>query len=580
MKFNPLTDLTPSQRDTAVKQLGGATENELLAISRSLRNTTSLTSSIASSLRRDNLDLQSDLSTISKLDERLKRIVPIIPEKFGEAGSIFPDKKPPDPMAGFKLPKFPKFPKFPLPGAPVLQPQSQPQPQQQTEPQREPRRKPQWEWPQLPPIWWPKLPDFEGIPGLAFRKGTDIIASADKKLTDLGQNLDKFLKEKPGTAMAMDLGMGGFGTAAREIFAISPQLARSVRSPQVQVFMQKLATLGQGRGYAAPVTPITSTQPTPLTLPKPPPITAAKVAPRTPVSLTAPYEELIKGLPTATGGRLGGQSVFARKPLLKGFKAGGLFRKGSAITEEELAFRQFLEDAGLSARAAKLSDPKYFPQTPGEIAARYDVLKELELADKTFARVTGPGSRIPKTAITKVDIRSFFDDVASGDLPIPNNTIAEIIGLKDPELRKRFLYYLRQAPKGQKQQNEGFLRKMAKGLELLPNGTQDDKDTAIKTIMRFLRPSGPESKDSRRFLYNKLRQADKFADDVSFEEYLTKGEAEQLRIPEIEKMLQEMFEKNISGPQSSILGMPGSMDIASLGIDTSVEVQEIYYIVG
>ena len=577
MKFNPLTDLTPSQRDTAVKQLGGATENELLAISRSLRNTTSLTSSIASSLRRDNLDLQSDLSTISKLDERLKRIVPIIPEKFGEAGNIFPDKKPPDPMAGFKLPKFPKFPKFPLPGAPVLQPQPQPQPQ----PQREP--KPEFEWPNIPVLPPIRLPDFEGIPGLAFRKGSDIIASADKKLTELGQNLDKFLKEKPGTAMAMDLGMGGFGTAARGIVAISPLLLRGL-GPRAQVFLQRAFS---GAPRYTPVAPITSTygrqigpQAAPLTLPKPPPITAAKVAPRTPVSLTAPYEELIKGLPTATGGRLGGQSVFARKPLLKGFKAGGLFRKGPAITEEELAFRQFLEDAGLSARAAKLSDPKYFPQTPGEIAARYDVLKELELADKTFARVTGPGSRIPKTAITKVDIRSFFDDVASGDLPVPNNTIAEIIGLKDPELRKRFLYYLRQAPKGQKQQNEGFLRKMAKGLELLPNGTQDDKDTAIKTIMRFLRPSGPEAKDSRRFLYNKLRQADKFADDVSFEEYLTKGEVEQLRIPEIEKMLQEMFEKNISGPQSSILGMPGSMDIASLGIDTSVEVQEIYYIVG
>jgi hypothetical protein len=34
------------------------------------------------------------------------------------------------------------------------------------------------------------------------------------------------------------------------------------------------------------------------------------------------------------------------------------------------------------------------------------------------------------------------------------------------------------------------------------------------------------------------------------------------------------------GPQSSIIGAPKSMDLASLGIDTSVEIQEIYYIVG
>jgi len=34
------------------------------------------------------------------------------------------------------------------------------------------------------------------------------------------------------------------------------------------------------------------------------------------------------------------------------------------------------------------------------------------------------------------------------------------------------------------------------------------------------------------------------------------------------------------GPQSSVRATPLSMDIASLGIDTSVEIQEIYYIVG
>ena len=44
--------------------------------------------------------------------------------------------------------------------------------------------------------------------------------------------------------------------------------------------------------------------------------------------------------------------------------------------------------------------------------------------------------------------------------------------------------------------------------------------------------------------------------------------------------LPENYKVPPGGPQSSVMGRPRSMDLASLGIDTSVEVQEIYYIVG
>ena len=617
MAFNPIRDLSPIERDQAISELGGVTQREILSLSNSLRVTSVRTSTIVDQLRRKNTSLNSDLKKITDLDRRLRRIIPIIPGQPAVAGNIFGEygEESSGAAPGFDIPdfkfkkpkiRFPKFPRLPLISpVPVTQPQTQQQTQQQTQTQTDQQRQRQRTrvGQGSRPLGDTTKRDEEAEakpelqPGFSFplvlenaKKTADDLASRYKKLTENFSKATSFLDpiltpieqafkspEAGGAMTAIDMSL--MALPQGRIFAGSLGLAK---------LLQKVPNLFKRvYGGAAPVVPRrTSTYGDVPIGPQPASAVSKVKAPEvvkkipTPPSITAPYEEIAKSLPTATGARLGGQPVVKRAPLLGKFKSGGLFRKGPPVTEEELAFRTFLEDAGLSARAAKLSDPKYFPQTPGEIAARYDVLKELDVVDEAFARVIGGGAKIPKKMVvkpSKIDIRSFFDDIASGEKTIGSNTIADIIGLKDPELRSRFLYYLRQAPKGQKQQSEGFLNKIAKGLELLPNGTQDDKNVAIQTIMRFLRPSGPGVKDSRKFLYNKLKQADKFADDVPFEDFLTKGETEQLKIPEIEKMLQEMFEKNIN---SSIIGKPGSTDIASLGIDTTVEVQEIYYIVG
>ena len=248
MKFNPLTDLTVSQRDTAVKQLGGITGTEIGNLASSLRTASQRTSQIVDVLRRDNTKTNSDLNKIMDLDRRLKRVIPIIPEKFGEAGNIFPDRQP-IPEGGISLPRLPKFPKFPPVGGPAPGPVTVPNPGPVTIPEFEwwgdgvfeppvgvPGRQPQDQPGRpLPPIGIPGAPGIPGLPippipamPLAFRQGTDIIASADKKLTELGKNLDKFLTEKPGTAMGIDLAMGGFGTTTRGVVAISPFLLRNL----------------------------------------------------------------------------------------------------------------------------------------------------------------------------------------------------------------------------------------------------------------------------------------------------------------------------------------------------------------
>jgi hypothetical protein len=122
MKFNPIKDLTPFDRNKAVKQLGGVTDEEISSLSRGLRDTSLKTSAIVDQLRRDVSLLKRDLDKISELDRRLKRVIPIIPGQGAVAGNIFPEDKP-GPSGGLNIP-IPKFPKIPpFTPAPTPQPQ-------------------------------------------------------------------------------------------------------------------------------------------------------------------------------------------------------------------------------------------------------------------------------------------------------------------------------------------------------------------------------------------------------------------------------------------------------------------------
>ena len=597
MKFNPLTDLTVSQRDTAVKQLGGITGTEIGNLASSLRTASQRTSQIVDVLRRDNTKTNSDLNKIMDLDRRLKRVIPIIPERFGEAGNIFPDRQP-IPEGGISLPRLPKFPKIPPVGGPVPTPVPTPTPVPSPVPTPAPVPTPVPTPTPFPfPPLLPPFPDFEGLPGLAFRQGADIIASADKKLTDLGKNLDKFLTEKPGTAMAMDLGMGGFGTAASGIFAISPFLLRNL-SPRAQLLLQ---TAFSGAPRYTPAAPITSTygrqigpQAAPLTLPKPPPITAAKVAPKTaaiPSQLSAPYEEILKGVSYATreGAPIGGTTVRRRAPLMQGFQTGGLYRRGPAITPEEQAMRQALMDIADEKILKMFDDPSNVYSQLARADVDKIVARTYKRADDIAEQIFGIKSAPAKTVTTSMRVlkspRDFMNSFMEGDVVIPSGSVADILGLNNDALRKRFGYYLLQAPPGKKEQYANFIYKISKGLGIIPGKSVNQlDDSTVKFLMRFFRPSASASTDIRPGIFQKLKDKNFIDKDRLFGEFLSLDDIKNLKepaqIPGVPdpKLLSPGAE--VLGPRSSIIGKPGTMDLASLGIDTSVEIQEIYYIVG
>ena len=597
MKFNPLTDLTVSQRDTAVKQLGGITGTEIGNLASSLRTASQRTSQIVDVLRRDNTKTNSDLNKIMDLDRRLKRVIPIIPERFGEAGNIFPDRQP-IPEGGISLPRLPKFPKIPPVGGPVPTPVPTPTPVPSPVPTPAPVPTPVPTPTPFPfPPLLPPFPDFEGLPGLAFRQGADIIASADKKLTELGKNLDKFLTEKPGTAMAMDLGMGGFGTAASGIFAISPFLLRNL-SPRAQLLLQ---TAFSGAPRYTPAAPITSTygrqigpQAAPLTLPKPPPITAAKVAPKTAAissQLSAPYEEILKGVSYATreGAPIGGTTVRRRAPLMQGFQTGGLYRRGPAITPEEQAMRQALMDIADEKILKMFDDPSNVYSQLARADVDKIVARTYKRADDIAEQIFGIKSAPAKTVTTSMRVlkspRDFMNSFMEGDVVIPSGSVADILGLNNDALRKRFGYYLLQAPPGKKEQYANFIYKISKGLGIIPGKSVNQlDDSTVKFLMRFFRPSASASTDIRPGIFQKLKDKNFIDKDRLFGEFLSLDDIKNLKepaqIPGVPdpKLLSPGAE--VLGPRSSIIGKPGTMDLASLGIDTSVEIQEIYYIVG
>jgi len=132
-QFNPFTDLSPVDKDRAIEQLGGATENNLQQLQFRLRFTSEYTKQFLNVLRDKNKSFKKDLDRIKVLDERLKREIPVIPGMAGIAGNIFGEEGfPPGPLKGF--PGFPgglpgRIPRRPRQPSPV--PQEVPQEQTQ-----------------------------------------------------------------------------------------------------------------------------------------------------------------------------------------------------------------------------------------------------------------------------------------------------------------------------------------------------------------------------------------------------------------------------------------------------------------
>ena len=388
----------------------------------------------------------------------------------------------------------------------------------------------------------------------------------------------------------------GFGYKATSLFLMNPAVLRLLPKA-TQQFVQRLfpgvATAARrGRTSTYGDVPIGPQPASPMA--KPGPLRPDQVAPRAArmSQLSAPYEEIVKGLSYATreGRRIGGTTVRRRAPLMQGFETGGLFRRGPAITLEEQAMRQALMDIADERTLRMLDDPKNVYSQLARAEVDKIVAQTYKRADDIAEQIFGIKTKPAKKAVTSMNIlkspRNFMNSFMEGDIGIPPGSVADILGLNNDALRKRFGYYLLQAPPGKKEQYSNFIYKISKGLGIVPGKSvnQLDDDT-VKFLMRFFRPSASASTDIRPGIFRKLKEGNFIEKDRLFGDFLSLDDIKNLKdpaqIPGVPdpKLLAPGTGK-VFDPQSSMIGKPGTIDIASLGIDTSVEVQEIYYIVG
>jgi len=270
-KFNPFTDLSPVDKDRAIEQLGGATENNLRQLQFRLRFTSEYTKQFLNILKDKNKSFKRDLDRIKVLDERLKRNIPIIPGMAGVAGNIFGEEGyPPGPFKG--LPPFP----FDLPGniprgprQPTPQPVPAPVPAPAPVPDavKEPKEVPQPETqPELPPL----IPGIPRIPRLIPE-----IPGLEQGLAVLENKVEKFFNDPA----SMVLGAGGFGPQALRVFPAGARfLAKLKLDP-------KLLDIFKKPPPKDPPTP--STQGQPQTRPDVK-IIETKLPPRTPEQTPVP----------------------------------------------------------------------------------------------------------------------------------------------------------------------------------------------------------------------------------------------------------------------------------------------------
>ena len=610
MKFNPIKDLTPFDRNKAVKQLGGVTEQEISSLSSGLRDTSLRTSAIVDQLRRDVSLLKRDLDKISELDRRLKRVIPIIPGQGAVAGNIFPEDKP-GPSGGLNIP-IPKFPKIPPFAPPAPAPVNVPDPT--TVPERKPEKvpeKPPVSIPTFPFPFPPLIPPLDDLLPPVVAANTSIINKINDFAFKVGDDLVALSKLEPkgGKYQPMSpmeqlelvtmASPGGFGFKAGGMFLMNPAILRLLPKG-TQRFVQSLfGGAATSAPTVQPAIPLTSRMPRPGQLR---PDQVAPKSARIPTPPAAPsnlYDQLLKstrfGISSMgeVGAPLGGTRALRRAPLMKRFNTGGIFRQGT-VPEEVYAMRRALRDIGLDEEIAKIGDPRNLQSQ----LAKSDVLKQLGLADETFERIMGGGAKIPKKTVsptkffgpnryTATQIEQAIEVLKSSQargLAQPGS-VSSYMQLNHPEVRRGFLDYLLSAKKGDGSPNYGLYEKVLRQIGLLGDRPVQIDDDAFRFILNYHKKVGLDPDLLIKELLNKemlgketyVKYLDKIGDTIRSSKMspfnvkpLDVGPA---GVPGNQPLLP-------GGPQSSIMGRPKSMDLASLGIDTSVEVQEIYYIVG
>ena len=601
MKIDPIRDLAPIEKEEAVKELGGITSSEIADLSSSVRTTRNLTTQIVELFKRKNSSLKNDIATITKLDDQLKRSIPFIPGRAGIAGNLYGGA---DVSAGTSPAPIipPDFPDQPPPTPPTPSPKPSPSPAPVPEAEKVPeveipvpettpvprRERPGFQWPDIefpgipaiPPLI-PRLPDFASITKVggevtklyknfgdqAFALTSDFLQGKLPFQKEL-QARTPFLKpveEFINSPSSMAIGLTGGAAALTGTAAVAKQLQ----------------TASGLSGAVKPVAPIARPAATTAAAVKPPTV-STPVAPLTrgtPRPSPGVYEEIAGSLPApGAGGRLGGERVVTELPRTT---MPGAFRRGPAMTQEERAMREVLSQMGIEKEIARISDPaNLYSQL-----ARQAVESDVRRADKIFDRIVGGGTKITKKPISSErlfgpnrysaeQIQSAVDILKTGQSKGVSQpgSVGSYMQLDHPEVREGFLNYLLGA-KNTKEgvANYGFFEKVMRQTGLLGDAPTQMDDDVFRFLMNYHKKvnldPGPLIKQLNE---NNLIDPSTL---INYKDRINVIMDGAKSSPMVEPLIVP------KGPQSSIMPSPMSMDIASLGIDTSVEIQEIIYIV-
>jgi len=472
-QFNPFTDLSPVDKDRAIEQLGGATENNLQQLQFRLRFTSEYTKQFLNVLRDKNKSFKKDLDRIKVLDERLKRQIPVIPGMPGIAGNIFGEEGfPPGPLKG--------FPGFPggLPG-------------------RIPRR------PRQP------SPVPEEVPQEQTQKNN--ILETIRKLLQIGYTIDQIRRLLQGL-------LGGQPAMADEIDdAIAEELVRKQEEDRKKLLpLRKLP-------IRAPEPDLLTKEQFLLSLKG----EDAKRKKADPAFLNQAYSELTKTF-YESGGRSaqirtpdGG--VLQVRPVGNPALPGGVIPSFTYLSGREYVKRQqeqadaqntanLLGNLGqlITGRPGVRQQPGVRPQTPTTPPGQPQ-FSRLPPRGTQRPTETIAGQRIKKRGETKLsrqqieeylrgqkygpdkltadDVQGAIDALSILGGPVsPPGTIANFMGLNSPSIRNQFLSYLLSVRKTkQGLPNYGFFEKILRQIGLIKGSTppkQVDND-AFRFLMNY-----------------------------------------------------------------------------------------------
>ena len=589
MAFNPIRDLSKVDRDQSIKQLGGATQDEISVIANRLKTTTRLTSQLLEVIRRKNALFKTDLEQIKTLDRRIKRVIPIIPGMTGVAGARFgqsggPGEGPSMPGIPPRLPKGPILPPAPPVPAPAPAPAPAPEPPPVVE---TPESPPVVEIPESPvpkrddePVQIPSFLDILKLIPFLFKDlifETPGIAAAPPVTSPIKFDKNTFGSNLDIRQSLIEDVKKGF---EKEILASSPSRLSKTTSLGDTVVMSRPVIGDPGYRTFGKVDPkfyFTRVLTAESTIAK------AAAAQKT-IDAFAPFfitqllldtagsAVALRGSPARTKVKLPDRTRLSPGQKQLALEQAGVVtdvtKPTRPLTPSVGERGAFVSRAQARARALRLRERK-------ALEGLRDVLSQKAIDDET-SRSTDPNvldfNKFRSREVFLKDLVALYSDPKFVTGVASEGTVGYLMGLNNPKIRAGFMQYLISAnpAKGQ-EMNVKFIDKIFRATGLSGNPpSQIDNDT-----YRFILNFQKQNKIDPTPLFDQLRN-NQLIDVVTQNQYRTRiredasnstrsifGDLNNLTEPGIKIKKQTTGSTTPVGEQS-FRGRPLSMDIASL----------------